>query len=353
MVPGSEAMICIAEDRASMEPGLRLLIHSLSIHSPTFRSLVFYPVASEEFKTWLAGYPNCRLRLDPIKGKFSKYNVKPDALLQLLDEGFEDIVWLDTDLIVSGDIRPFFNGLSPSTVVIAEEALVESHSDGEALRTTMWGMDVGRVLPFALNTAVLRMTTQHRALLLRWKDLLGSPEYQAAQLKPANPQAEDPRPIHMLGDQDVLTALLASKEFSNLPLRFLERGTDIVQFFGPYGYTVPERMYHLRRGFAPLVHSMGQKPWWPQPQAFGKWEKFCAFYGRFSPYAAVARQHAHALVSSGWLQPTRRVDRLMNFLSFDHPALAGFPVAMFADLVRSSKFAQRRVSEIARAFKGS
>jgi hypothetical protein len=353
MGQGCEPTICIAEDRASMEPGLRLLIHSLSIHSPTLKSLVFYPVATEEFKSWISGYPNCTLRLDPIKGKFSKYDVKPNALLQLLDEGVEDVVWLDTDLIVSADVRPFFTGLSASTVVIAEEALVENHSDDGALRTRLWGMDVGRTLPFALNTAAIRLTTEHRDLLEKWKELLGSPEYQAAQLKPADPKDIDPRPVHMLGDQDVLTALLASKQFAALPLRILKRGTEIVQFFGPYGYTVTERVYHLRKGFAPLVHSMGQKPWWPRPQVFGKWQKFCAFYGRSSPYTVVAGRHAGALVSAGWLRPEGSVDRLVNFIGFGNPALVGLPIAAFADFIRGSKFVRKRAAVIADSFKGA
>jgi hypothetical protein len=97
---------------------------------------------------------------------------------------------------------------------------------------------------------------------------------------------------------------------------------------------------------------MGQKPWWPRPQAYGKWDKFCAFYGRSSPYTAVAERHAGALVSSTWLQPTENVDRVVHFLGFGNPALFGLPIALFADMVRSSKLAKKHIAGLSRTLKG-
>ncbi len=46
----------------------------------------------------------------------------------------------------------------------------------------------------------------------------------------------------MQGDQDVLTALLTSTEFADIPLKMLRRGKDIVQFDGVWGYTTTERL---------------------------------------------------------------------------------------------------------------
>ena len=65
----------------------------------------------------------------------------------------------------------------------------------------------------------------------------------------------------MISDQDVLTALLASEEFAWVPLRFLLRGKDIVQYFGPYGYTLRERLIHLSGRRPAFIHSQGPKPW--------------------------------------------------------------------------------------------
>jgi hypothetical protein len=343
MIQVREPVVCVAEDRASMEPGLRLLVHSLSIHSPTFPTLIFYPPASDDFKAWLAQYPNCTLRTDPIEGSYSKYGVKPNALLQLLDEGYSEVIWLDSDLVLAKDISSFFSDLSPSEIVITEEALVETRNDEDGLRARLWGMEVGRSFPFVLNTAVLRVTSEHRALLDRWKELLASTEYRNAQLKVADLHADDPRPIHLFGDQDVLSALLTSKEFAHVPLRILRRGRDIVQFFGPYGYTVADRLYHLANGFAPLVHAMGQKPWWPHDSGSGLWTKFSAVYAKSSPYTAVASGYERALTSTDWLKPKGTASRAMNSLGFLSPALVGFPIAAFADVVRFVKFTKSRL----------
>lgn len=51
----------------------------------------------------------------------------------------------------------------------------------------------------------------------------------------------------MLGDQDVLTALLTSKEFSEIPIHILRKGRQILQFNGIYGYAVAERIVAANR----------------------------------------------------------------------------------------------------------
>ena len=41
----------------------------------------------------------------------------------------------------------------------------------------------------------------------------------------------------MVSDQDVLTALLCSQEFSHIPVEIFCRGSGIIQYFGLYGFT--------------------------------------------------------------------------------------------------------------------
>ena len=124
-------------------------------------------------------------------------------------------------------------------------------------RARAWGFDVARKLPSTLNTCVIRLTPAHIPLLERWKELLEGEEYSLAQRRPWYE-----RPVHMIGDQDVLTALLSSPEFATLPLVYLRRGSDIVQYFGPPGYTTLERLSDLRTGLPPFVHEQGGgKPW--------------------------------------------------------------------------------------------
>ncbi len=69
------------------------------------------------------------------------------------------------------------------------------------------------------------------------------------------------RPVHMLGDQDVLTALLTSSEFSDIPLHMLRRGPDIIQFDGVWGYSIPERITNLLGWGPTFIHAGAAKPW--------------------------------------------------------------------------------------------
>src|SRR5262249_5971923 len=61
--------------------------------------------------------------------------------------------------------------------------------------------------------------------------------------------------------QDALTALLASQEYANVPLKILKRGKDIIQYFGSHGYTISERLSNVVFGAPTFIHSQGPKPW--------------------------------------------------------------------------------------------
>ena len=62
----------------------------------------------------------------------------------------------------------------------------------------------------------------------------------------------DSRGVHMVGDQDVLTALLCSEEFSDVPIEIFYRGSGIIQYFGLYGFTLRERLRCLINGLPPV-----------------------------------------------------------------------------------------------------
>src|SRR5262249_26073640 len=111
-----------------------------------------------------------------------------------------------------------------------------------------------------LNTAVIRVTTEHYSLLQKWAELLGSEQYQRWQHVEWTETAMPP--VHLVGDQDVLTALLASVEYSQVPVRMLNRGKAIIQYFTLKGYTTAERIRNLFTGVPAFVHSQGPKPWW-------------------------------------------------------------------------------------------
>lgn len=328
-------VVCIAEDRQSEEIAVRLLILSLADHCPNLPIHLFFPLATEEFRDWLEPFSQVTLRTTRLEGA-SGWNVKPYALLTLLNEGYEEAWWLDSDIILSQDFRTAIDNLSPTTVVSTEEAAYGKYRD-EGYRARAWGFELGRSLPFNLNSAVVRVTQAHVSLVQRWKDLVEREDYQQVQISSI-------KPFHMYGDQDVLTALLSSKEFSGFPLRVLKRGEDIIHYFGPAGYSTRERLINLQNGLPPFIHSQRDKPWLRQPTPPDRRNLRQYFdYVRLevSPYSYVAARYQKAVgCPMAWLEPNSGMGKLLSLLGLGNPALKGLPLGLVYDLVRVYKTAR-------------
>jgi hypothetical protein len=167
--------------------------------------------------------------------------------------------------------------------------------------------------------------------------LLSHPDYLSAQAAP-----NDSRPIHLLSDQEVLTALLGADQFTDLPIRYLRRGREILQLFGPGGYTPWERLHNLRNGLPPLIHAMGPKPWdfpqvpdfWASPRTY--YESACL---QLSPYTEVARRYGDDLAEPHhWMEVQTWSGHLCRALSGGQPSLVGMPHAAFDSVVRWCKW---------------
>jgi hypothetical protein len=328
--------VCVAETRPSAEVPLKLTLLSLAAHNSDVVIHLCYPAADHRFANWLERVPQVRLTTEPFRGA-SGWNIKPYALMRLLDEGINEVVWIDSDIIVTGEIRPKFAGIGRDTLVVTEEGLA-GMQDPDAWRTRAWRFKVGRTLPFAANTGVLRVSREHLPLLQAWRGLLESSEYRAVQQLPWKQ-----RPKHMFGDQDVLTALLASEAFAQIPVHFLRRGRDIIQYFGPFGYTLGERVRTILCGMPTFIHSQAGKPWAVQttPSADAR-EWFDQVYLELSPYTLAARPYRHLLdVDTFWMEPRRRLCRALRAGALYYPPLVGLPLAIVADAFRVWKGALR------------
>ena len=330
-----KATICVAESRESCESAVKLLLLSLTAHSPRIEINLFYPPANREFFSWLRRCPQVRFQTSPLANA-SGWNVKPVAIMELLDKGFEEVIWIDTDIIVKKDLLPLFGPISADTVVVTEDALGDERDDREALRARLWGLPVGRVLPFGLNSGVVRVTRHHYGLMQHWWELLQSSEYQKAQKMKWRQ-----RPFHLMSDQDVLTALLTSTYFSEIPLRILRRGKHIIQFNGVYGYTVVERVRNLLHDGPIFVHSPGGKPWseqWRQQVPFRLSEFLKSIYLDLSPYTLSALSFRKDLeCPAHWMDPHYGLSSILRKLGMGHPALVGLPLAALMELPRIAK----------------
>jgi hypothetical protein len=327
-----KSTICIAEDRLACEPCLRLLLLSLAAHSPSARISLFFPAADGRFVEWVGRFATVDLRRLELQQGIG-WNVKPQAMLALLDAGFDEVIWIDSDVLVTADISPVISQRDRHTFVATEHPLGKERHDVDAARARLWGLSVGRRLPAAVNSGVLRATTEHRRLLERWRKLLQSPDYQASQKKPW-----DERPIHMLGDQDVLTALLTSSEFAATPLHILERGRHIIQFDGVWGYSVRERLTNLAGTGPVFVHSIAGKPWtepWAGPTSTRR-DYLKLLYLDLSPYTMAAVRYRQQLgLDAAWMQPHDTAASVLRALGLGGLPLTGLPMAFVADMVRA------------------
>lgn len=332
--------IIIHEDRPECLVGIKLLLLSLARHCPELPVILNAPDDRGELADWTKLHPRVTLRAFPEFMGMS-WNIKPGMLLKLLDEGYEELLWIDSDIIVARDFRPIFEPLGPNTLVGAQEPYW-GKVQGTDHRTVAWGLPVGKPLPTTFNSGVLRVTERHRVLLESWSELLLHPAYTEAQSKPGYL-----RPIHLLSDQEVLTALLGSAYFADLPVLLLKRGAQIAQLYGPAGYRVRERLANLGRGVPPFVHAMGRKPW---TEIHDPWSAARTVFRRLdaelSLYSLVAREYAGELGGdTSWMWTRTLPGRLMGLLSFGSPHLHGLPLAVLDSALRSVR--RRRSLDVA------
>lgn len=291
-------VICIADDRITSEPGIRLLIASLSRHSIDWPVELLIPEPSVELKIWLRKYPNVSLNGLRLEGEWHGYNIKPQLLIAILENGANSAIWIDSDIITMRSLSSITRQLKNDMLVITEEAMSSNHYDGDALRARSWGLSVGRRVPFQLNTGVVGVTARHIPLLYAWRKVLESREYISAYHMPWID-----RPSYFAGDQEVLTSLLCSKEFSTLQLGILRRGRDIIQYFGLAGYSTIERLRHIFLSPPIFIHAQGSKPWLPTA---GNNKGLLHALRGIGPYNYAALDYRAELIDTHWLSPISR-----------------------------------------------
>ncbi|HEV2863945.1 MAG TPA: hypothetical protein VGX48_23315 [Pyrinomonadaceae bacterium] len=303
-------IVCAYEDRPSALVGLKLLLLSLARQSPGLRVRLYCPAADAAFESWVAGQPDVELRPTP-PDSLGGWDVKPTLLLELFDEGHDEVFWLDTDLIVTSDVRALMGGL-PEEVMVAAEEHPWALGNNSPRRTEHLGLEVARIFPRTLNAGVLRMTPYHRPLLERWNVLLRQPAYRESQGLPF-----DERLWYFGCDQDLLSGLLGSTEFAHIPVHLLRAGPDIAHCFCDRGYTTGNRIGNLFRGLPPLVHGQGPKPW----------ELTGVLFAELSPYCAAALPYAGQLGEpASWMRPRSAWGRLLNGLTLGNPNLRDLPL---------------------------
>ena len=331
----------MAEDRPE-DTSLRLALLSLRAQCPAVPLTLFRPGATAEFRTWLQGFPQVILVDQRLPGA-TTWNCKPQALQTLLDAGYEEVVWLDSDLAFTRPFIYLFDGLTAETIVVTED-LRFALPQGTLRRTQGWNLPVGNVYPATVNSCVLRMTPHHRPLLARWLELMATPQYQEAQGKWVGE-----RPFYLRSDQDLLNALLGSREFAGLRVRFLECGRDIIHCSGwGRSYSTRERLRGLFSPVAPILHNPSQKA--SEVLDSSSRATFTErLFLEISPYLTLARRYETELAPhTAWLRHRTALGSLLRALGCGHYAMPGLPLIIPLSVRKALQRALARVRSMIR-----
>ncbi|RAH95913.1 hypothetical protein DLJ53_33715 [Acuticoccus sediminis] len=308
---------CTYEDRTSDVIAVRLLAASLfRVHPEATLFLLGPGAASAPLPSTV---PEAQIRRLPDLDIGARgWDVKPAALLHLLKSEANAVTWLDSDLIFTDRLPAHYANAPYDALIVAQEYRA-ARRQGSELRTTAWSLEPGHRLVHTVNSGIVGATRHHITLLETYRDMLAAPGYIAAQRIPFSD-----RPLHLAGDQDVLTALLGSKPYEGLDLVWLRAGRDIAQCQKADGFRVRERLRARLVQPPSIVHAQGMKPWRdhsPRPLQLD-----------LSPYAAIAKRHEVDLDlgKPDWLYPRRLGFRVCHGLFRGDPYLRGIPTAVAA-----------------------
>jgi hypothetical protein len=327
------------EDRPAALTGVKLAALSLRRHHPELPLWILAPGAPRSFTSWAERIPGLRLDTEPVGLVGRGWNVKPTALMAALEQGHAQVLWVDSDIVVTGDLAGRIARMDPRALTVTEEYFW-GHCQGGPSRTLGLGLEVGRTFATTLNTGIVRVTPEHRELLAAWNEVLTGRDYLEAQRLPVAT-----RPLHHFGDQEVLTGLLGAKAFAHLPVESLRRGRDIAQCFGPSGFTPAERV-RCGRSLPLAVHAMGPKPWMrrvggPKPAGSRLLRYYERVHLELTPYVGAARVFREELEEdTGWMDPQTVLGRTLHRI-IGVPALEELPLAVLDSL-------QRRLRRLAR-----
>jgi hypothetical protein len=310
------------EDRSSAIPGVELLARSLQRHSPDLNLHIYSPLdAAAERLTGLRTVTFIRTTDLVNRG----WNAKPSILLRALKE-HERVLWLDTDVIISGDIGSLIDRFDKDAVVVGQEFRGKS-GDGGYIRAKAYGLAPSRPLPHTVNSGSIIVSRKHRSLIEAWSALLSNLDYQAAQSQPIRERAPA-----FVGDQDSLWALLASQGFTDVKVDYFRVGSDMIQHSGANGYHVIDRLIRPFGNGPVFVHMLGRyKPWsfGTIPSARRNLTDYLHMVCfELSPYFETAQPYAAQLGSPCWLRRRTLPAKFFNLMFGGNVALRGMPLAI-------------------------
>ena len=313
-------IVCTHQCEATGPRGMRLLLESLHAQEPGLPVVVY---ACAEFRQGLESLPEGLFPefRPPVGTGVRPTRRRASTLLSLLEEGHREVVWLDSDVILTHPIRPLLQKADEEAIVAAEAFSGRPSEDGYEKALEL-GLKSKRHFDRGFSACILRVTPSHRLLLKAWAtfpepepsdDTKGGPECQVSS------QLDD--------DQHLLEALLMYEGFAGVPVHLLRVGEEVAHCDHADAYGTRSRLAHVGYRLPALVHAKGVTPW-ADPQ-------HRPVYLDVSPYLYAAAPYvSHTADSDRWARPAGFAGRLLHALTLGEPNLAGLLPAAWAELRR-------------------
>lgn len=323
---------CTFESRPTSLVGLKLLALSFQRHCPD-ETLLFHLPADliGSFRAWSANrLPPDTFRIVEFQPKLGHWNIKPEILLRLLEEGWPEVVWIDADILVVNKLATILDGLNDETLLVADEPLEPRPCD----QFSFWpDLTQARYFKVALNTCLVRVTRHHRTLLEEWHQHLQDSRYARET------QKESMLDMHKgaSSDQAVLDVLLCSTlhDFDQIPVRRLRQGTEVLQAFFASTYTPWQRLRNALTGARHLaiLHCQGPKAWEVENR---RWYRY---HRKLDPYNAEARRYRDALAGEelAWLLHDGPAVTLFKIFGLYNRHLQGLPHQLLHAILRKTR----------------
>ena len=132
---GRPCRVCSYEDRADAMDSLILMGESLCRADPLVSLHLTVPDAPEKVKNWAQRRPQVTLLARPPEG-VRGWDVKPSLLLEELNSGSPQALWLDDDMIVSQPVSELLAEFPADALIVAEEW----DRPGSVHVSQFWGM---------------------------------------------------------------------------------------------------------------------------------------------------------------------------------------------------------------------
>jgi len=327
----SDTLIVTYEDRTSAVQGVEVLARSLLVHSPQMKIKVYSPL--ESLRDLAVTLPNLEfIYTDKLIGR--GWNVKPTVLMWALEDNVKSVIWLDTDIVISGDIGNLCKKVKIGSIAVGQEFSSKSHIGGK-IRAEGWNLKIGRLIPYHVNSGSVQVDISHKGLIAHWNRLLDSAEYQSYQHTPG------PRPPAFTGDQDALWALLVSEDFSTVPVHYFKVGSDMLIHCGARGFQIKDRMRNIIYSRPTFVHMLGKyKPWSfntipsksTDPNAYRH-----AVCFELSPFHKACEVISQSMNHPDWMLRRTKTAKFWNAFFIGNVALRGLPMALISALASFKK----------------